>query len=486
MLITHQNYIIYKTLIKQRNNMENQNSLDQQVNFKPNNWKEMLEYYIQDEMSQQNPNLKKSYNEKEKETFEEFYNYLKLSSESNNDSEIPKFFFKNPLVFNELQIQVKSEAKHRYLANIANEIPDKKKLREVFFLLKKSISPPHDNTERINYKDFKKVGECYGPVIKQYFTANTFLKFDKDKYGRIEILAFFHYLVKKTNSIENKINICYHDVYNSGFLNDKDLENYIKEEFKQFYFYDELSEDIKEYYLLVAQRKFFFFLDPKRTGRIFINDIVCSPILTEFLEMKEKTVHSESQNNWFSNANFFLIYRKYIDLDKDRNGMLSKEELIRYKPGLTWIFIDRIFEEYQKYENAFDFKQFIDFCLAMENRKAHSAIQYFWRAIDVYHKNQMDTFIINLFFRQIVKKLTNRNKPEYKVDDIKDEIWDMVKPKNMNYLTYEDIIGSSHSEIILPLLFDAKAFFEHDQREVPGVDEFQELEEEYSEMSQIS
>lgn len=462
--------------------MEN-NYYENKVVKKPN-WKEMMENFIQDEISNGNFNLKKSYHDKEKETFSEFYDYLSDSykKESLNDKSFPKFFFKNPLVFNELQVAVKSESKQRFLANVANEIPEKKKLREVFFQLKKSISTPLDNTERINYKDFKKVGESNNPVIRQFFSANTFLKFDRDKYGRIEILAFFHYLVKKTNSLENKINVSYNDVYNSGFLNDKDLENYIKEESKQFYFYDEMSEDIKEYYHLVAQRKFFFFLDTKRTGRIHINDIVCSPILSEFLEMKEKTVHSESQSNWFSKENFFKIYRKYIDLDKDRNGMLSKEELIRYRPGLTWIFIDRIFEEYQKYENAFDFKQFIDFCLAMENKKATAAIQYFWRAIDVYHQNQMDTFIINMFFRQIVKKLTNRNKPEYKVDDIKDEIWDMVKPKNKSFVTLEDILASSQSDLILPILFDAKAFYEHDQKEMQQfVEEFEELEEEYSE-----
>ena len=202
-------------------------------------------------------------------------------------------------------------------------------------------------------------------MFDSYFKATTFLKFDKDKYGRIEILAFFHYVVRKTNIEDNKISLLYSDSYCEGFLTDKDLESFIKDEIKQFYFYEDITEDIKEYYLLVAQRKFFFFLDPKRTGKIFINDIITSNILSEFNEMKEKPVNQESANlnNWFSISNFWRIYKKYIDLDKDKNGMLSKEELIRFSPGLTMIFIDRIFEEYQKYENAIDFKQFIDFVL---------------------------------------------------------------------------------------------------------------------------
>ena len=49
--------------------------------------------------------------------------------------------------------------------------------------------------------------------------------------------------------------------------------------------------------------------------------------------------------------------------------MLKKTELARYSPGLTGIFIDRIFEEYQTFEGEMDYKTFLDFVLAMENKK---------------------------------------------------------------------------------------------------------------------
>lgn len=211
-------------------------------------------------------------------------------------------------------------------------------------------------------------------------------------------------------------------------------------------------------------------MDPKKTGKINIKDIVTSNILTEFNEMKEPLPTNDPNynngNNWFSISNFWRIYKKYIDLDKDKNGMLSKEELIRFGPGLTMIFIDRVFEEYQRYDNSIDFKQFIDFVLALENRKSSASIIYIWRALDVYHKNAVDTFVINMFFRQVVKKIINRGKGEYKIDDIKDEIWDMIKPKNENYFTLQDVLASSYSDTVLSLLIDAKAFYLHDQKEM--------------------
>ena len=49
--------------------------------------------------------------------------------------------------------------------------------------------------------------------------------------------------------------------------------------------------------------------------------------------------------------------------------MLNKQELARFSPGLTAIFIDRVFEELQTFEGEMDYKTFLDFVLAMENKK---------------------------------------------------------------------------------------------------------------------
>ena len=46
-----------------------------------------------------------------------------------------------------------------------------------------------------------------------------------------------------------------------------------------------------------------------------------------------------------------------------------------------------------------DYKTFLDFVLAMENKKAPQSLAYFFRVLDVYHKGALDTFVINLFFR---------------------------------------------------------------------------------------
>ena len=77
--------------------------------------------------------------------------------------------------------------------------------------------------------------------------------------------------------------------------------------------------------MIAAVRKFFFFLDPKRTGRIYIKDMLTSPILAELYELRQERYSAEELNqNWFAPQFSIQIYEKYIKLDTDRNGTLKK------------------------------------------------------------------------------------------------------------------------------------------------------------------
>lgn len=159
------------------------------------------------------------------------------------------------------------------------------------------------------------------------------------------------------------------------------------------------------------------------------------------------------------------LLQRFNKLDTDNNGYLKKEELAKYSKGLSEIVIDRIYEEYQTVEGELDFRSFLEFVLAMENKKSPEAIQYFWRILDVYHKGAIDSFIINMFFRSIIQRLEIMEKTGFNVDDVKDEIFDMAKPELPMAITLNDLIKCGQGDIIISMLIDAKAFYDYDQRE---------------------
>ena len=120
------------------------------------------------------------------------------------------------------------------------------------------------------------------------------------------------------------------------------------------------------------------------------------------------------------------MYGQYLNLDKDHNGMLSKSELLAYGTAtLTPTFIDRVFEECLTYGGEMDYKTYLDFVLALENRKEPQSLTYFFRILDVKHQGFINTFCLNYFFRDILKQMEKLNQDPVKFEDVKDEIFDM-------------------------------------------------------------
>ena len=112
-----------------------------------------------------------------------------------------------------------------------------------------------------------------------------------------------------------------------------------------------------------------------------------------------------------------------------------------------------------------DYKTFLDFVLAMENKKSPQSLQYFFRVLDTFHKGAIDTFVINMFFRAVIQKLETKVQTDYKIDDLKDELWDMAKPQLQYCITLQDLISCGVGDVIVSILTDALAFYNYDQRE---------------------
>lgn len=366
---------------------------------------------------------------------------------------------------------------HLLQRKTAEELLDEEDLHVIGALLKKHARDNCGDDGFIDYDGFAKIREELakrGDRFVQFFMPSTFLKFPRDLNGCIAIITFFTFVVRKVNIRQTRVSLSYYDQLGCGFLREKDMENFIFELIPTLPQLNSLHEEFYPFYVFTAVRKFFFFLDPKRTGRVRIRDLLSSPIITELYELRtEQSLGAqEAESNWFSMESALKVYGAYLELDSDQNGMLSKAELKQYGSGmLTEVFIDRVFEEYQTYRDAetnereMDYKTFLDFVLAMENKNSRQAIQYFWKLIDIHHKNCLDSFTINYFFRAIFRLLCTKNIDVPPVDDVKDEIFDMVKSEKPGIITMQDLINCRQGGTVLSMLIDAAAFWRYDHRE---------------------
>lgn len=411
---------------------------------------------------------------------------------------IPRFF-KRKTSPRDLSTSVHSRVVHvaqqQFLDRQSEDLLSEDDLQQVLMLLKEHTREfEAERGEVIDYCAFAAIRDELlqkSHRFQSHFKTSCFLR-HRDSNNRIPIVPFFLLMVRKNTIRQLRLKLMEYDTTGSGFLCEKDMENFIFELIPLLPQLSSLQEEFYPFYVFTAVRKFFFFHDPRRTGRIRIRELLLSPLLPNLQELqrdapqKNPEASSRAGANWFSMESTLRVYGIYLDLDLDQNGMLSKAELRGYGGGMvTGVFIDRIFECYQTYrdtetgEMEMDYKAFLDFVLAMEDKNSPQSVRYFWRALDIHHTGRIDGLVIRYFFQAIAKTLRGKKLEVAVVDDVIDEIFDMVRPQNPELITLEDMLKCKQAGTVVSMLIDAAAFWRYDQREhiLLGDDEDDDMED---------
>jgi len=402
--------------------------------------------------------------------------------EDSSAAVIGKFHNHLPCESDDLGQKLREEARAQFLQRRSKELLDNDELKALYALLESNagtrptpemIASPGgvrgEDSVLINYAEFKAVKEVVATEkCKKYFTAKIFAKLQHgDPHGRISVMAFFNYVMRKVWLHQTRIGLSLYDVTGQGFLREQDMENYIAELIETLPQLDGLDKSFHSFYVCTAVRKFFFFLDPLRTARIKISDILACSFLDELLELRDQDLAKDLQEaNWFSAPSALRVYGQYLNLDKDHNGMLSRSELLSYGTGtLTPAFVDRVFQECLTYGGEMDYKTYLDFVLALENRREPQALSYFFRILDVKQEGSLNMFALNYFFRDIIKQMERLNQDPVKFEDVKDEIFDMVRPRDPLRIRLQDLVSCGQGETVVSILIDLNGFWTYENRE---------------------
>merc|ERR1719357_2202622 len=362
----------------------------------------------------------------------------------------------------------------QFLQKRSKLLLDNAELKELWVVLDSHTSgSPVGDEQMMDWNQFCIVRDLVSPKCKEYFKHQVFVKLQQgDRLGRVSIMALFNYVMRKVWLHQTRIGLSLYDVTGQGFLRESDLENYILELIETLPQLDGLEKSFHSFYVCTAVRKFFFFLDPLRTGKIKIQDVLACSFLDDLLELRDQELPKDLQEaNSFSAPSALRVYGQYLNLDTDHNGMLSMEELGRYGTGtLTQVTIERIFQECLTYDGEMDYKTYLDFVLAMENKKEPQSLQYLFKILDVRHDGYLCVYPLNFFFRAIQEEMRQHNQEPVTVEDVKDEIFDMVKPRDPLKITLADLVRSGQGDTVVSILTDLNGFWSYENREVLVVD----------------
>jgi hypothetical protein len=103
--------------------------------------------------------------------------------------------------------------------------------------------------------------------------------------------------------------------------------------------------------------------------------------------------------------------------------------------------------------------------------------RYFFRVLDVENAGRLSAAVVTMWcsqVRHVAVEVMDKVFP-YEPADVKDEIFDMVSPKDPNFITLDDLMDSKLSDIICGILVDGQCHYEYDNREALQ----QQAQEEY-------
>jgi serine/threonine-protein phosphatase 2A regulatory subunit B'' len=375
-----------------------------------------------------------------------------------------------------LQTKLSQLARERLRKHLSSLILEQHELEGLWQLLKQYASPPVNVAdERINYDDFCQVAEAMPPRCrKALFAPSHFLKFRPDAHGRISLLHFFQWTRRKNSLMQTRVELSMFDSTGDGWLAERELEQWIGALIPTLPALADLREEFFPFYKVTAVRKFLFFLDPRRRGRVQIKQMLASPVTHELLELRRHDLQpDELRHNWFSLPYAEMLYADYLELDTDQNGLLSASELVRYRGGgLTHVFVERIFQECQTYRNRetgqseIDYKSYLDFVLATTYKGTTEALAYFMRLLSIQRRGGLTAFDLCYFFRAVIDKFDEFGEDaNCSVEDVKDEIFDMVKPADKSLITLRDLENCKVGDTVVGMLTDMHAFWQYDRRE---------------------
>jgi len=323
----------------------------------------------------------------------------------------------------------------------------------------------NNEEERLNYDTFCAIRQEMPPKCAELFEPSIFLQFQRDDKGKISAAAFFDYVSRKTGTDQLRISLAYYDPTGAGYLREADLVNYMTDQMSTIPRLAGLHKSFYPYYTTGAVRKFLFFLDTIGSGHIKIHALVTSPFMAELEEAREANVNEQSEaTNWFSARTALRVYGQFVGLDQDRDGFLSPKDLMRYGKGsLTPAFIKAVFSHSST--GKMSYPEYIDFVLAMEHRSTPQALTYLFRLLDINGRGYLTVADINYFFKDIIWKLQQAHLEPVQVEDVRDEIFDMVTPKDPYHITLDDIIRCGAGDIMVGILIDMELFWLYETRE---------------------
>lgn len=195
-----------------------------------------------------------------------------------------------------------------------------------------------------------------------------------------------------------------------------------------------VTPEFQQRYSETVIERIYFGCTRQHNGRLTIQDIKNSKLLDTLMVVDEEE-DINRERKYFSYEHFYVLYCRFWELDGNHDLQIDKEDLLRYgSHSLTARIVERVFRGYARPldtpENSgfMSYTDFIWFCLSEEDKTSDTAIDYWFRCVDLDGDGLITMYDMEFFYKEQLHRMDTFGHEPVQIRDILCQLLDMINP----------------------------------------------------------
>ncbi|XP_049887114.1 serine/threonine-protein phosphatase 2A regulatory subunit B'' subunit delta-like isoform X2 [Pectinophora gossypiella] len=228
-------------------------------------------------------------------------------------------------------------------------------------------------------------------------------------------------------------------------------------------------------YVHTVIARIFYCVNRSWSGRISIPELRRSNLL-QVIQLLEDEEDINQVTQYFSYEHFYVIYCKFWELDRDHDLFIDKHDLARHNDhALSSRMIERVLSGCVTRGNQnrltsdgeprMSYTEFVWFLLAEEDKTHPTAIEYWFRCMDIDGDGYISMYELEYFYEEQMQRMEAIGIETLPFNDCLCQMLDMVHPAEEGKITLTDLKRCKLTPIFFDTFFNLEKYLDHEQRD---------------------